>query len=72
MRLLEKCALNRDGSMEGRDSQQQEEVCPLCKELGRNGILLLRQINAHEAIYVCNNPEVRGYNVACAVIQRVN
>ena len=32
-----------------------EVVCPLCSEVGRSGTLVLRQINAEEAIYVCNN-----------------
>ena len=32
-----------------------EEVCPACCEVGRTGTLVLRQINAKEAIYVCND-----------------
>ena len=34
-----------------------EVVCPLCTEVGRSGTLLLRQINANEAVYVCNNSQ---------------
>lgn len=34
-----------------------EVVCPLCTEVGRSGTLVLRQINANEAIYVCNNSQ---------------
>ena len=30
-------------------------LCPLCKDLGRSGELLLRQLNTKEALYVCNN-----------------
>lgn len=33
------------------------ENCPVCSELGRSGILQLRNINDSEAIYVCNNTE---------------
>ena len=32
-------------------------VCPLCSEVGRSGTLVLRQINAEEAVYVCNNSQ---------------
>lgn len=31
------------------------DICPLCEELGRTGKLSLKQINALEALYVCNN-----------------
>lgn len=34
-----------------------ETLCPLCCEVGRSGTLVLRQINAEEAIYVCNNSQ---------------
>ena len=34
-----------------------EAVCPLCSEVGRSGTLVLRQINAREAVYVCNNSQ---------------
>ena len=32
-------------------------ACPLCCEVGRPGTLVLRQINAEEAVYVCNNSQ---------------
>lgn len=38
------------------DSGSKQSPCPVCGGSG-NGILILRQINATEALYVCNNPE---------------
>lgn len=32
-------------------------ACPVCSEVGRTGALVLRQINAEEGIYVCNNSQ---------------
>ena len=32
-------------------------ACPVCCEVGRPGTLVLRQINAEEAVYVCNNSQ---------------
>ena len=32
-------------------------VCPACCEVGRSGTLTLRQINADEAVYVCENSQ---------------
>ena len=40
----------------GVDSQVRP--CPLCQALGRTGVLILRQINIEEAIYVCNDNQV--------------
>lgn len=41
----------------GVDSQVRP--CPLCQALGRTGVLILRQINIDEAIYVCTDNQVR-------------
>ena len=40
----------------GVDSQVR--LCPLCQALGRAGVLVLRQINIEEAIYVCSDNQV--------------
>ena len=41
-----------------KSTEIDDKVCPLCNANGseQNGILTLRQINAKEAIYVCENP----------------
>lgn len=40
-----------------KDMGGSEKLCPVCGELGSGqSSLMLRQINAEEAIYVCENP----------------
>lgn len=35
--------------------KSEADICPLCEELGRTSELFLKQINAMESLYVCNN-----------------
>ena len=36
---------------------EKEDNCPVCSEFERTGKLILRNINAEEAIYVCSNSQ---------------
>lgn len=47
------------------ESKEAPKKCPVCEACSRDGTLLLRQINATEAIYVCDNTKV---GVAVTVI----
>lgn len=53
------------GDIQGNSNPNEADPCPLCGRPdagargsdGGGGTLILRQINATEAIYVCDNPE---------------
>ena len=40
------------------ENEAAPKKCPVCEACSRGGTLLLRQINATEAIYVCDNSKV--------------
>ena len=52
-------------STEMADSRPIGDKCPLCQELGRNGTLELRQINAYDALWICGNSKVSTYVRLC-------